>query len=372
MFRPSPDPTSPTEKEDAMATATQTVDQKKLEQFIGQFVQDFGAALHSATVVLGDRLGLYKALAREPANSAELAQRTRTDERHVREWLHAQAASGYISYDAAADRYYLDPEQAFALADENGLSIPGAFLVSAALVKDEPRLLEAFRSGRGLGWHEHHDDLFTGTERFFRPNYNAHLVESWLPALDGVKARLEAGAKVADVGCGHGASTILMAQAFPRSNFTGFDYHEASIIRAREAALDAGVAGPARFRVATAKDYPGRDYDLVAFFDCLHDMGDPAGVARHVRESLKPDGTWMIVEPFAHERATENYNPLGRLYYSASTLICTPCSKAQEVGLALGSQASEARLKELVMQGGFTRFRRAAETPFNRVFEARP
>jgi SAM-dependent methyltransferase len=355
-----------------MATAMQTLDPQKLEQFIGQFVHDFGAAMHSATVIIGDRLGLYQALAEGPADSAELARRTNTNERYVREWLHAQAAAGYVTHGPTHGRYHLTPEQAFALADPNGLSVPGAFLISAAVIKDEPRLLEAFRTGQGVGWHEHHADLFAGTERFFRPGYNMNLVESWLPALEGVKEKLEAGALVADVGCGHGASTLLMAQAFPKSSFVGFDYHEASIQRARNAALEAKVAGRAKFRVAKAKDFPGHDYDLVAFFDCLHDMGDPVGAADHVRQSLKPDGTWMIVEPYAAEESEANYTPLGRLMYSASTLICTPCSKAQEVGLALGAQAGEKRLREVVTEGGFTRFRRAAETPFNLVFEARP
>jgi SAM-dependent methyltransferase len=355
-----------------MATAVQTIDQQKLHQFVGQFVNDFGAALHSATVILGDRLGLYRALAEGPADSAELARRTRTHERYVREWLHAQAAAGYVSFDPAGERFYMTPEQAFALADPEGLALPGAFRISAATIKDEPRLLEAFLTGKGMGWHEHHDDLFNGTERFFRPNYNLNLVESWLPALEGVKEKLDAGALAADVGCGHGASTILMARAFPRSSFVGFDYHDASVRRAREAALEAKVAGRVKFKVAKAKDYPGQDYDLVAFFDCLHDMGDPVGAAAHVRRSLKPDGTWMIVEPYAGDVPEANYTPLGRLFYSASTLICTPCSRSQEVGMALGAQAGEKRLREVATKGGFSRFRRAAETPFNLVFEARP
>ncbi len=355
-----------------MATTTQTVNQDKLHAFLGQFVQDLGAAMHSATVVLGDRLGLYKALARGPATSAERAARTSTDERHVREWLHAQAAAGYVSVEDDNVHFYLTPEQAFALADEDGLSLPGAFLLSAAVIKDEQRLIEAFRSGKGLGWHEHHADLYSGTERFFRPNYNMNLVESWIPALDGVKEKLEKGATVADVGCGHGSSTLLMARAFPNSSFVGFDYHEASVARARDAALAAKVAGQVKFKVARAKDFPGREYDLVAFFDCLHDLGDPVGAAAHVRESLKPDGTWMSVEPYAGDSPRATYTPVGKVFYSASALICTPCSKAQEVGMALGAQAGEARMKEVVARGGFSRFRRAAETPFNIVYEARP
>jgi SAM-dependent methyltransferase len=350
------------------------IDQAKLEAFLGKFVGDFGAALHATTVIVGEKLGLYKALAAGgPLTPAELAGRTGTTERYVREWLAAQAASGYAVYDAAAGRYSLTPEQAFALADETSPAyIPGAFQIAASLAKDEPKIAEAFRTGKGVGWHEHHTDLFHGTEKFFRPNYVANLIGGWLPALEGVVEKLERGARVADVGCGHGVTTVLMGEAFPRSTFVGYDYHPASIERAREAARRAGVEGRVGFEVARAKDFPGKDFDLVAFFDCLHDMGDPAGAATHVRAALAPEGTWMIVEPFAHDRLEQNLNPVGRIFFSASTFICTPASLAQEVGLALGAQAGEARIRDVVTQGGFRRFRRAAETPFNLVFEARP
>ncbi len=353
---------------------TTTIDEQKLNDLMGRFVMDFGALLHGPLVILGERLGLYKAMAGAGAlSAAELALRTRTNERYVAEWLAANAASGYVEYDAKTGRFRLSPEQALALADENSPAyIPGAFHLAMAGFLDQPRIEEAFRTGAGVGWHEHASCLFEGTERFFRPGYVANLVSSWLPALDGVVAKLEAGARVADLGCGHGASTILMAQAFPRSRFFGFDYHEKSIETARARARAAGLGDRVTFEVAPANGYPGRDYDLAACFDSLHDMGDPVGAARHVRASLAPDGTWLIVEPFAHDRVEQNLNPVGRVYYSASTWICTPASRAQEVGLALGAQAGEARLREVVLGGGFTRFRRATETPFNLVLEARP
>jgi 2-polyprenyl-3-methyl-5-hydroxy-6-metoxy-1,4-benzoquinol methylase len=304
--------------------------------------------------------------------AAELAQRTGTHERYVREWLAAQAAAGYVEYDSGTDRFHLNPEQATVFADEDSPAfMAGAFEVLASLWIDEPKVAEAFQTGKGLAWHDHSACLFRGTERFFRPGYNANLVSSWLPALDGVIEKLESGARVADVGCGHGASTVVMAQAFPNSHFTGFDYHPASVEWARNAAEDAGVAANTSFEVAQAKTYPGT-YDLVAFFDCLHDMGDPVGASAHVRETLASDGTWMIVEPFAHDRLSDNLNPVGRVYYAASTMICTPASLAQEVGLGLGAQAGELKLRQVVSAGGFTRFRRAAETPFNLVLEARP
>jgi SAM-dependent methyltransferase len=303
---------------------------------------------------------------------ADLARKTHTAERYVREWLNSQAAAGFVTYDAETGRYRLTDEQAYALADESSpVFIPGAFQIISSVVKDEPRIAEAFRSGKGFGWHEHEAGLFEGTERFFRPNYAAHLVQSWIPALDGVEEKVRSGARVADVGCGHGASTLLMAQAYPRSSFVGFDYHKGSIESARQRAADAGLADRVRFEVASAKDFPGSDYDLVAFFDSLHDMGDPVGAASHVRESLAADGTWMIVEPRAGDSVEENLNPVGRVFYSASTLICTPASLAQEVGLALGAQAGEARLRRVASEAGFTRIRRAAETPFNMVLEAR-
>ena len=350
------------------------IDPAKLNDFINRGVIDFGAVFHAAAVVIGDRLGLYKKLAElGPIDSAGLAKASGTAERYVREWLASQCAGGYVSYDPAKQRYFLTEEQAFGLADENSPAfLPGAFQVALAAVKAEPKIAEAFRTGVGLGWHEHDSSLFHGTERFFRPGYAANLVSSWIPALDGVELLLKRGGKIADVGCGLGASTILMAQAYPNSTVIGFDFHPQSIELARQRAADAGVADRVRFEVAKAKEFPGGDYDFVTFFDCLHDMGDPQGAAAHVCESLKPTGTWMIVEPFAGDRVEENFNPVGRAFYSASTLICTPASLAQEVGMALGAQAGEARLREIVLAGGFTRFRRAAQTPFNLILEARP
>jgi 2-polyprenyl-3-methyl-5-hydroxy-6-metoxy-1,4-benzoquinol methylase len=350
------------------------LDQEKLNQFLGRGVVDFGAVFHAAMVVIGDKLGLYKKLAAKgPMNSSELAAHTGTNERYVREWLCSQSAGGYVTYESATERYSLSEEQAFALADDNSPAfLPGAFQVALAAAKAEPKISDAFRTGAGLGWHEHDADLFVGTERFFRPGYAAHLVSSWIPALEGVDAILKQGAKVADVGCGLGASTILMAQAYPKSTFIGYDYHPLSIERARQRASEAGVTDRVRFEIATAKEYSGKDYDFVTFFDCLHDMGDPTGAAAHVRESLKGDGTWMIVEPFAGEQVEDNLNPVGRAFYGASTLICTPASLSQEVGAALGAQAGEKRLREVVIAGGFTRFRRAAETPFNIILEAKP
>ncbi len=348
-----------------------TLDPARLDAFLGRFVQDAGATMHATTVVVGDRLGLYRALDEGPTDSAGLARRTGLDERMLREWLRAQAASGYVDFEAATGRYRLNAEQSFALADPNGLSLPGAFLIAEAVMHDIDRLAEAFRTGRGMGWHEHHHQLFHGTERFFRPTYARHLVEEWIPALTGVRERLLAGGTVADVGCGHGVSTLLMAHAFPRASIRGFDYHEDSVRTARRLAEEAGVGDRVTFEVASAKDFPGTGYDLVAFFDCLHDMGDPAGAARHVHQSLGADGAWMVVEPIAADRDEDNFNPVGRIYYSASTMICTPCSLAQDVGAALGAQAGEARLSEVIRSGGFTRVRRAAETPFNMVLEAR-
>lgn len=349
------------------------IDHGKLDKFLGQAIGEMGAAMNAALVLVGDKLGLYKAMAGAgPLTPAELAQKTGTTERYVREWLCAQAAGGYVTYDAATGRYTLPNEQAFALAVEDSPAfLPGAYQVIASLLKDEPLVTEAFRTGKGVGWHEHCSDLFQGTERFFRPGYAAHLVSEWIPALHGVEQKLKAGAKVADVGCGHGSSTALMAQAYPKSKFVGFDYHAPSIERAWQVAHQLGLDERVGFQVAWAKGYPGKGYDLVAFFDCLHDMGDPEGAAAHVRDTLAPDGVWMIVEPFAHDRVEDNLNPLGRMFYSASTMICTPASRAQEVGLALGAQAGEARMREVVMKGGFSRFRRAAQTPFNLVYEAR-
>jgi SAM-dependent methyltransferase len=350
-----------------------TVDEKKLGEFMGRFVGDLGAVLHAPLIVLGDKLGLYRQLAKGPATPAELARATRTSERYVAEWLAANAASGYVEYDAAAKRYRMTEEQAFTLADPDSPAyIPGAFLIAMSMFKDEPKVTEIFRTGQGLGWHEHDKCLFEGTEKFFRPSYAGNLVASWIPALEGIRDKLEAGGRVADVGCGHGASTILMAKAFPRATFHAYDYHAESIVAAKRAAESAGVADRITFEVASAKTFPGRGYDLVTFFDCLHDMGDPEGAARHVRSTLAPEGSWMIVEPFAHDDLEKNLNPVGRIFYSASTMICTPASKSQEVGLALGAQAGEGRLREVVQAAGFKRFRRATETPFNLVLEAKP
>ena len=357
-----------------MATTAHSIDQGKLDEFMGRFVGDLGAAVSAALVVIGDRLGLYRAMASgSPVTAPELAERTGTDPRYVQEWLANQAAGGYVSYDPATEEFFLSAEQSFALAQEGSPAfVPGAFQVATAAIKDEEKITRAFVGGHGVGWHVHHHELLAGTERFFRPGYSANLVSAWIPALDGVEARLRSGALVADVGCGHGASTLLMAEAYPRSEFVGFDYHEPSISHARDAAEAAGLGDRVSFEVAAAKQYPGDGYDLVCMFDCLHDMGDPVGAAAHVLSTLAPDGTWLIVEPYAGDRLEDNLNPVGRVYYGASTLVCTPASRSQEVGLALGAQAGEARLREVVTAGGFTRFRRAAATPFNLVLEARP
>jgi 2-polyprenyl-3-methyl-5-hydroxy-6-metoxy-1,4-benzoquinol methylase len=350
------------------------IDHEKLNEFLGRALVDFGATFHAALVRIGDKLGLYKALAAGGRQtSAELAKRTNTTERYLREWLSAQAAGGYINYDSVTGKFYLTEEQAFAMADETSPAfMPGAFQVALAAAKAEEQLTERFKSGAGFGWHEHHHELFVGTERFFRPGYAANLITAWIPALEGVDVKLKTGARVADVGCGLGASTVLMAKHYPKSEFVGFDYHDKSIESAKQRAKDAGVSDRIRFEVAKAKDYPGKDYDFVTFFDCLHDMGDPAGASAHVRSTLASDGTWMIVEPFAGDKLEDNLNPIGRAFYGASTLLCTPASLSQEVGLALGAQAGEKRLRDVVTSGGFSRFRRATETPFNLIFEARP
>ncbi len=357
-----------------MSTAqVPALDMDKLNAFIGRFVTDLGASVHAGMVVIGEKLGLYKALAAHPMGSMELAFATQTDERYVREWLASQAAGGYVTYDDKTGKFSLSEEQAFALASEDSPAyLPGAFELALGSLAAVPRIAESFRTGNGMGWHEHVDGVFHGCEKFFRPGYAANLVNSWIPALDDVQEKLEAGARVADVGCGKGASTILMAKAFPNSQFFGFDYHSESIEAAREAAKRAGVADRATFAVAKAKEFPGRNYDLVAVFDCLHDMGDPVGASAHIRQSLAKDGTWMIVEPFANDQLKDNLNPVGRVYYSFSTLLCTPCSRSQEVGLCLGAQAGETRIREVVTAAGFNRFRRATETPFNIVYEARP
>lgn len=357
-----------------MSTSTlPALDLNKLNQFVGRFVTDLGAAVHTGMVVIGERLGLYKALAGGPMSSAELAAKTGTDERYLREWLASQAAGGYIDYDEKTNKFSLNAEQAFTLANEDSPAyLPGAFELALGSLAAVPRIADSFRTGAGMGWHEHEDGVYHGCEKFFRPGYAANLVSSWIPALQGVKEKLEAGGKVADVGCGKGASTVLMAKAFPQSRFYGFDYHDKSIDAANDSAKREGVDNRVKFDVSRAKDFPGRDYDFVAVFDCLHDMGDPVGAAAHVRDSLADDGTWMIVEPFANDELKDNLNPVGRVYYSFSTLLCTPCSRSQEVGLCLGAQAGESRIREVVSKAGFTRFRRATETPFNIVYEARP
>ena len=348
-------------------------DPAKLEQFMGKMVNDMGAAMSGSLVIVGAKLGLYKALAEGPANSEQLAARTGLAERYVREWLAAQAASGFVDYDADSDSFSMSPEQQMALANEDSpVYVASAFELIASAYIDEPKITDAFRTGKGVGWHEHHECLFRGTERFFRPGYRANLVQSWLPALEGAVDKLKKGAKVADIGCGAGASTIIMAEAFPNSRFYGFDYHDASIARAKEAAKEAHNPPNLSFETVTAKDAPGEGYDLIACFDCLHDMGDPLGAATHIRNMLKPDGTFMLVEPYAEDRLADNLNPVGRMYYSASTMFCTPGSLAQEVGTALGAQAGQARLSQVLGKAGFSHVHRAAQTPFNLVIEARP
>jgi 2-polyprenyl-3-methyl-5-hydroxy-6-metoxy-1,4-benzoquinol methylase len=355
-------------------SASPAINEAKLHEFVMNAVVEMGAAMNAALIIVGDKLGLYKAMAGAgPMTSAELAARTKTTERYVREWLSAQAAGGFVTYDSATGKFTLPNEQAMALADESSpVFLPGFFQMLGACFRDEEKISEAFRTGQGVGWHEHDPALFAGTERFFRPNYRAHLMTEWIPALGDIESKLKQGGKVADVGCGLGTSTILLAQAFPKSTFTGFDYHPRSIELATAAAAKAGVGHRVKFEVAKAKDFPGQGYHLVAFFDCLHDMGDPEGAARHVLGTLDPGGAWMIVEPYANDKLEDNLNPIGRLFYGASTMLCTPASLSQEVGLGLGAQAGEGRLSKILKSAGFTRVRRAAETPFNIVLEARP
>jgi SAM-dependent methyltransferase len=351
-----------------------TIDETKLGEFMNKVVADVGAAMSGALVVLGDRLGLYKAMAAlGPTTPAELAKRTETAERYVREWLNAQAAGGYVAYDPTTSRYTLPPEQAFALAEELSPAFcPGLFQVTKAMWAADEKIAQNFRDGSGTEWGHHHECLFEGTERFFRSGYIGNLIGAWIPALEGVQAKLEAGAKVADVGCGLGASTILMAKAFPRSKFYGFDYHGPSIEAARKRASDAGVADRVVFDVARATDFSGDAYDLIAHFDCLHDMEDPVGAAKRARRAIAADGTWMVVEPFAGDRPEENHNVVGRVFYSASTMLCVPHSLSKK-GPALGAQAGETRLRDVIVGGGgFSRLRRATQTPFNLVLEARP
>lgn len=368
-----PDRTSSRTGHRVKETAIMAVDQDKLTAFLHRFVGDLGATITAGGVLVGDRLGLYRALAEGPARPDELARRTSTAPRYVEEWLRGQAAGGYVEYDAATGAYSMTEEQAFALTDPDGaVYMPGAFQLALAALRAEPRITQAFRDGTGIGWHEQDPEVFEGCERFFRPRYIANLVTEWLPALDGVTAKLAAGGTVADLGCGHGASTVLMAEAFPASTITGSDYHRQSVDVARKRASDAGVQDRVSFQVAAAQTFNGGPYDLVTTFDCVHGMGDPAGVARHVREQLSADGTWMIVEPFAGDTVTDNLNPVGRVYYGFSTFLCVPNALSQHGGQSLGAQAGEAAIRHLVTDAGFTRFRRVAQTPFNLVYEARP
>jgi SAM-dependent methyltransferase len=348
------------------------VNEEKLNAFLGKAVGDLGASISAVLMLIGDELGLYKALAAGPSTSAELAQRTGTNERYVREWLGNQASGGYVEFDAATDRYFMTEEQALCLANPNGpVDLPGAYMIVQDLFQVRPRAVDNFRTGKGMEWGEHHSCLFCGTERFFRAGYNAHLLTSWLPSLDGAVEKLERGARVADVGCGYGASTILMARAYPDSEFVGIDYHGPSIATANERAREAGLDNVS-FEMADATTYKGAGFDVIAFFDSLHDMADPVGAARHARQALAPDGHCMIVEPFAGDRVEENLNPVGRVFYGASSLVCVPVSLARG-GPALGAQAGQERLRRVVVdEAGFTSLRRATETPFNIVLEARP
>jgi SAM-dependent methyltransferase len=348
------------------------MDEGKLHEFMGRLVNDMGGAAMMASVIIGEELGYYRAMADSaPVTADELASRTGCNPRLTREWLNAQAASGYVEHNNG--NFRLPPEQAMALANpDSPVYVAGGAVVLAAMYLDKEKIVRAMRGDGALPWGDHHPCMFLGTERFFRPGYRANLVSTWLPALDGAVAKLQTGAKVADVGCGHGASTIVMAEAFPNSRFFGFDSHPASIETATQRASDAGTSARISFRTATAKDYPEREFDLICFFDCLHDMGDPVGAARHALASLKPDGSVLLVEPFANDSLEDNLNPIGRMFYAASTFICAPNSLSQEVGLALGAQAGEKRLREVFEQAGFSRFRRASETPFNLIFEARP
>jgi SAM-dependent methyltransferase len=353
---------------------TKAIDEAKLNQFVGQMLGDLGGALSVPLVRIGDRLGLYKALyASGPMTPAELATRTNVAERYAREWLSHQAASGYLTYDAKTGKFTLPPEQALVFAEpDSPVYLQGGFDLAVTMMENQALLEPAFRSGKGVGWGEQSQCLFCAAGRFFRPGYHNSLVSSWLPALDGVVAKLERGATVADVGCGHGFSTVIMAKAFPNSTFIGYDFHSGSVEQARVHAKQHGVTANTRFDVATASEFPGNDLDLVTFFDCLHDMGDPVGAARHVRQALKPDGCWMIVEPAAGDRLEDNLNPVSRLYYAASTMICVPTSLDQPVGAALGAQAGPKRLSSAISEGGFSSIRRATETPFNLILEARP
>ncbi|MEX0427081.1 trans-aconitate 2-methyltransferase [Nocardioides sp. DS6] len=361
------------EATEAPSAPADTFDEDRFNEFLHHFVVDLGATIGAGGIVVGDRLGLYRALAGEPKSPDQLASLTGTAVRYVEEWLRGQAAGGYVQYDPESKNYSLTPEQAFALTNPDGpVFLPGAFELALGALRAAPRLVEAFRTGDGIGWHEHDKDIFSGTERFFRPGYSANLMSSWLPSLDDVEAKLRAGGAVADVGCGLGASTILMAQAFPAATFAGSDYHEGSIETARQHAAEQGLGDRVTFEVAGAGSFHGGPYDLVTTFDCLHDMGDPDAAAAHVQERLADDGTWMIVEPFAGDTVEDNLNPVGRVYYSFSAFLCVPNAVSQGAHRTLGAQAGEAAIRSVTESAGFTRFRRAAETPFNLVYEVRP
>ena len=357
-----------------MAVQAPAVDMDKLMAFLGQVVGELGATVNAGLIVVGDRLGLYRGMAGAgPISSAQLAEKTATSERYVREWLNAQAAGGYVTYDASTQKYELPAEHAMALADEDSPAfVGGAFELATATLKSIPQIEQAYKSGAGVGWHEHDHGVFTGCERFFRPGYNANLVSTWIPALDGVEEKLRVGARIADIGCGLGASSRLLAKSYPRSRVAGFDYHRESIELARSKAKEAGLSDRLTFEVAPAQSFPGTGYDLVAVFDSLHDMGDPVGAAKHVKQALAPDGTWLIVEPIAGDKVEDNLNPVGRAYYAFSNFLCVPSSLSQNVGLALGAQAGQKRIHDVVTAAGFTRFRKIGETPFNLVYEARP
>jgi ubiquinone/menaquinone biosynthesis C-methylase UbiE len=348
------------------------MDHNKVMEFMGRVVTDMGATGAAGQVVIGNRLGLYPALAQGSATPEQFAARTGCNQRYLTEWLRGQAAGGYVSYDPTTGEFSLTDEQAFCLADPNGPNVPAVFLIGLGYLRAEPQITEAFRTGAGVAWHEHNEDVFVGCDAFYRPGYVAELVPSWIPALDGVEAKLIAGARVADLGCGLGSSSVLIAEAYPRTTVVGSDYHPESIELARKKAAEAGVGERVSFEVASAQTFSGTDYDLVTMFDCLHDMGDPVGAAKRVREALAPDGTWLLVEPAAADNVEDNLNPVGRLYYAGSTFLCVPNALSQPGGYALGAQAGEAAIRQVITEAGFTRFRRAAKTPFNLVFEIRP
>lgn len=348
------------------------MDHEKVNEFLSRFVADLGATEAAGSVAIGHRLGLYRALTEGPATPEEFAERTGCHPRYLTEWLRGQAAGGYVDYEPETGRFALTQEQAFCLADPHGPNVAAAFRFALGMLRAEPRIAEAFRTGEGVGWHEHDDEVFVGVDAFFRPGYEAELVPNWIPALDGVDAKLTAGARVADVGCGLGSSSVLLAEAYPRTTVVGSDYHRESIRLARKKAAEAGVADRVTFEVAAAQTFGGTAYDLVTMFDCLHDMGDPLDAARRVRQALAADGTWLLVEPIASDRVEENFNPVGRLYYSGSTFLCVPNALSQQGDYALGGQAGEAAVREVVTEAGFTRFRRAAQTAFNVVYEIRP